>query len=280
MKLDENTRIARVQAQARNYVTCGDFSGAETTLLRALRSAHLHTPECLFLWNELGMVYKYLGRFDKSRDLYRRALREAPGLLSGAERDFFLADLYHNLGGLEHARGRFRRGEIFARKGLQLRRRLAAGGGLVVAADKAALAALLDGQRKFTEAEELYRQVLRTYRRAYGASHAEIALVLNNLAALCQGTGRPKRAEAYYRASLAMKRQELGALHPRVAVTLNNLGMLYRAQGKARAAERCLGNARRLLLRSLGRAHIHTKAVRKNYQLIRYGAARRDHESN
>src|SRR5215831_17793585 len=111
MKLDENTRIASVQAQARNYATIGDYSGAETCLLRALRSAHLRRRDQLFLWNELGMVYKYLGRFDKSRGLYRRALREAPSYLSGAERDFFLADLYHNLGGLEHARGHFRRGE-------------------------------------------------------------------------------------------------------------------------------------------------------------------------
>jgi hypothetical protein len=55
----------------------------------------------------------------------------------------FLADLYHNLGGLEHARGHFRRGEQFARKGLQLRRRVASCGSLPVAVDMAALAAIL-----------------------------------------------------------------------------------------------------------------------------------------
>src|SRR5262245_30315912 len=236
-------------------------------------SATSPTPSHVFLWNELGMVYKYLGYFRKAERSYKLALRHARSCLKGAEREFFLANLYHNLGGLEHSRGRFRCGETFARKGLQLRRRHASRSGLAVAADKAALAALLDGQRKFTEDEDLYHQALRTYRRVYVASHAEIAVVLNNLAVLCQTTGRTKRAEAYYRTSLAMKREELGASHPGVAVTLNNLGMLHGALGNARAAERCLGKAARLLKRSLGCTHIHTKAVQKNYQRIRHGAA-------
>ena len=272
MKPDKNTRIASVQAaQARNYVTRGDYSGAETSLLRALRSAHLHTPECLFLWNELGMVYKYLGRFDKSRDLYRRALREAPGLLSGAERDFFLADLYHNLGGLEHARGHFRRGEEFARKGLRLRCRVAPCGSLPVAVDMAALAALLDGQRKFVESETLYRRALRIYRREYGPNHGETAVLISNLAALFQVTGRFRTSLQHYRRALKMKRQEFGAAHPSVGVTLNNLGMLYRAQGNSRQAKRCFGTASRILLNAFGPRHFQYKTAKSNFLPIRRG---------
>jgi tetratricopeptide (TPR) repeat protein len=275
MNLDENTRIASVQARARHFVSGGDYSGAETCLLRALRSAHLHRPERLFLWNQLGMVYKYLGRFDKSGDLYQRALREAPGCLSGAERNFFLADLYHNLGGLEHARGHFRRGEQFARKGLELRRRVASSRSLPVAVDMAALAAILDGQKKFTESETLYRRALRVYRREYGPSHGETAVLVGNLAALCQATGRFRPSLPCYRLALKMKRQEFGSTHPSVGVTLNNLGMLYHAQGKTSQAKRCFGTALRILLRAFGPRHFQYKTVKSNFSHIRSGSTLR-----
>ena len=69
MNVDENTQISRFQARARNYVSRGNYSGAETYLLAALRSARLRAPDRLSLWNDLGMVYKYLGKFDKAREL-------------------------------------------------------------------------------------------------------------------------------------------------------------------------------------------------------------------
>jgi tetratricopeptide (TPR) repeat protein len=217
------------------------------------------------------MVYKYLGRFDKSRDLYQRALREAPDCLSGAERDFFLADLYHNLGGLEHARGHFRRGEEFARKGLQLRRRVASCASLPVAVDTAALAALLDGQRKFVESEKLYRRARRVYRREYGANHRETAVLISNLAALFQATGRFRNSLQHYRIALKMKRQGFGAAHPSVGVTLNNLGMLYRALGNSRQAKRCVGTALRILLNAVGPRHFQYKTVKSNFLHIHSG---------
>ena len=49
-----------------------------------------------------------------------------------------------------------------------------------VAADIAALAAILDGQGKYDESEPLYRRVLAIFVRAYGAEHYEVAVNLNN----------------------------------------------------------------------------------------------------
>jgi len=267
MALDENTRISSVQAQIRDCASRGDYSGAETCLLRALRSAELRKSDHLFLWNELGMVYKYLGKFRKSRQLYRRTLRQTPRYLKGADRDFFLAALYHNLGGLEHARGHFRRGERFARKGLQLRQRVTSSRSLPVAVDMAALAAILDGQKKFDESERLYRRALAVFRREYGPSHGETAILFSNLAALCQATGRSKTSMEYYRRALKMKRQMFGSTHPSVALTLNNLGMLYGAQGDTRQAERCLRAALRIL-QPFGPRHFQYKDVKRNYQLV------------
>ena len=106
------------------------------------------------------------------------------------------------------------------------------------AADVAALAALLDGQGKYDEAEPLYRRALSVFERAYGPEHYEVAVNLNNLAALCHATGRAEEAEALYLRSLAIKEKLLGAQHPDVGVTLNNLAVFYKSRQRyAEAAD-------------------------------------------
>jgi tetratricopeptide (TPR) repeat protein len=224
------------------------------------------------LWNELGLVYKCLGECKIALKFYRLALRHSHHCLTGRERDDFLANLYHNLGGLEHSRRCFRRGELYARKSLLLRLR-AQPHALPLAADKVALAAILDGLRKFSESQKLYRQALRVYRRVYGPSHREIALILNNLAAVYQQTGRPNRAAKYYRTALEMKRRELGATHPDLAITINNLGILHASEGRKRDAELSFNQALKLFETSLGKSHPNTRAVRNNLKKTKFSKA-------
>ena len=247
----------------------GDYRLAEKCLRQALKFAPnakgLSPASRPVLWNELGMVCKYLGKFDKAEDYYRQALRDARLAPENTDRDFFLADLYHNLGGLEHARRRFSRAEQYARKGLQLRLRCASENSLAVAADQAALAAILDGLQRFSESEALYGAVLRIYRREYGARHLENAVILNNLGALCQATGRVKRGRSYYHAALRIKLCHLGDDHPDVAVTFNNLALIETSQYRLEHARSLFNRALTILVESLGRFHPNTVAVRRNW---------------
>jgi tetratricopeptide (TPR) repeat protein len=114
--------------------------------------------------NELGVLGKYDGQFERSETAYRRALRIVEQT-SGLESELG-ATLFHNLGGLEHARGHFATGEPFARRAVEIRERLVGPDHPDTAADVAALAALLDGQRKYDEAEKLYLQYERSTDRA------------------------------------------------------------------------------------------------------------------
>jgi len=226
----------------------------------------------LVLWNELGMVYKYLGKLSIARKFYHLALQHASSCHTGRDRNGFLADLYHNLGGLEHARRQFSRGEQYARKSLQFRARVAGASSIAIAADRAALAAILDGLCSFEESQKLYRQALKTYRRIYGKSHREIALILNNLA---ESTWRlrPTLAEAHCKAALAMKRRELGEDHPDFAITMNNLAMLYASLGSREDAQVCFKKAIKLLDDALGKSHPTTLTVKRNvrkHQLRRW----------
>jgi tetratricopeptide (TPR) repeat protein len=69
-----------------------------------------------------------------------------------------MATLYHNLGGLEHARGRYARVEPWARQAVAIREQALGPEHPAVAADVAALAAILDAQGQEAEAEALYRR--------------------------------------------------------------------------------------------------------------------------
>ena len=268
-------RIAVLRERGTARVHRGAYRLAERDFLEALRLLGPYrghsTMDHLASWNELGMVYKYLGKFEKARKCYRVALRYCDSCLTGSARYEFLANLYHNLGGLEHSLRRFRRGEAYARKSVRYRTRVRTKNAVSVAADRVALAAILDGLGKFGESEKLYRGALRIYRRVFGNSHREIALVLNNLAAVYQKTGRVSHAERMYRLALAMKVKTLGARHPDVAVTLSNLGMLLAKEGRVVEAQRYFEKAWQLVSKTLGRAHPNARAIRKNLDGLRRG---------
>jgi tetratricopeptide (TPR) repeat protein len=107
----------------------------------AFGSDHL---EVVGILNNLGVLYKYTGQFAEARRLYRRALEIMETVL-GPD-DSAVATLYHNLGGLEHACGRHAEGEPLARRSVEIRQKALGPDSVEVAADLAALAALLDGR--------------------------------------------------------------------------------------------------------------------------------------
>ena len=118
------------------------------------------------LLNGLGVVYKYTGRFDDAERVYRRALTLAEMLRPANTQQ--LADLYHNLGGLAHARGRFAEAEPLARSAVELRLRALGEQHPSVAADRAALAGILGPIGHALEAETSYKQFLHGEAVAWG----------------------------------------------------------------------------------------------------------------
>jgi tetratricopeptide (TPR) repeat protein len=88
----------------------GRYREAEPALSRAVERAEAYPDrDALALaLNDFGVLCKYSGRFDEGERAYRRAL--AISLESCGEIHPTVAVLYHNLGGLDHARSLCRRG--------------------------------------------------------------------------------------------------------------------------------------------------------------------------
>lgn len=247
----------------------GDYRRAGPLLRRALvvaRELGPRTRHAAIAMNNLGMLYKYTGRFARAEAHYRRALRITLRE-HGAEHPA-VASLYHNIGGLAYTRERYAAAERWGRAAMELRTRLFGAHSVHTAADAAALAASLDGLGRHAEAQQLYGRVLAIFRRRYGACHYELAVNLNNLGASLYAEGKLAAASEKYREALHIKQRVLGSAHIDVALTANNLGILYLKQDRPEQAIRYVDQARTILLDQLGPRHPKARAVVANWKAV------------
>ena len=212
--------------------------------------------------NAEGLRCKELGEYDAGRARYERALallESAPDPDPAA-----VATLYHNLGGIEHARGDHVAGERWARRGLALRLDLPVADPDAVAADQIALAALLDGQARHDEASPLYAAALtRLGVSPHEVAH-DIASALHNLGTRHAQRGELDQAEDLLRRAATLKRRALGDTHCELAGTLQNLGVVLARRGDAVGAAGLFSDATGILARALGPHHPRTEACRAN----------------
>ncbi|MFF0271393.1 tetratricopeptide repeat protein [Kribbella sp. NPDC004536] len=179
--------------------------------------------------NDLGVVYKYLGRFADARQMYAHA---QPIFEEHDPAGDMVASLFHNLAGLAHSEGRYAEGEVVSRDGLAMRIALHGNDHLLVAADTAALGGLLEAQGQFEAAAGCFRRAVEIFELAHGRRHPEVAINLSNLAAVSEAAGQFTEAEKLYNEALELERDLFGESHPETMRTLNNLAYLHRTAGR------------------------------------------------
>lgn len=244
----------------------GDYALAENDLKNALEISVTELGEAsedaAEARNNLAVLYKYAGRFDEGLKLYREAL----GVTIAAHGEISLAsaNIYHNIGGILHARGDFAAAEEPAGKAWEISQQLLGEDDPHTMLDAAAYAGVLDGLERYNESEPIYRRALVIFERAYGPEHYEVAVTLHNLAAVLAARGNCQGAEAHYRRALAIKENLLGADNPDVALTRNNLGKLLTEMGRPAEAVTLLEAAVAVLEDRLASGHPHLSAARGN----------------
>ena len=171
------------------------------------------------------------------------------------------ATLHHNLGGVAHARGRYAAGEADGRRAVALREAALGRNHVDVAADIAALAALVEGTGRLDEAAALCRRAL-VFRRRLGPGHSEVGLSLAGLAWVRKKQGDLASADHLFRQSVAILEAVFGRGHSDVALTLANWASVLRRAGDERRARRLFERALRIFEKNLGPRHPHTRACR------------------
>jgi len=207
------------------------YEEAESLARRAVEMAAADRDRALLIGalNELGVLCKYSGQFEEGRHVYLRALGLAIALYG--ELHPSVATIYHNLGGLEHARGDFAAGEPPARHACEIRRQLVGPDHPDTLADECAWAGLLDGLERYPESRPIYERALRIFERHYGPDHFEMAATLHNLAAVDAAEGDREVAAARAARALSIKEKLFGRDHPESLGTAALLAAILQACG-------------------------------------------------
>jgi tetratricopeptide (TPR) repeat protein len=221
-------------AVARTHRVLGRYNEAFTALtaIRPDVAAEFgqRSLELAELLNDIGICCKFSGRFDEGQRVYLEALTITEEAAGPDHPD--VASIYHNLGGLAHARRDFQAAIGYGRRSVEVRARCLGPDHLLVAADQVALAAILHDNGNQDEAEGLLLAALAIYERIYGPSHYEIGVIRSNLGAIALARGDLDQAASQHSAALQLKESNLGPDHPEVAISLNNLGVVRRLQGR------------------------------------------------
>jgi tetratricopeptide (TPR) repeat protein len=249
----------------------GDFREAAETFQRALRHANASfgraSVEAAELHNDLGMTFKYAGRFADAKDAYGQAQTILESLPDADPED--MAALYHNLGGLAHARRDYAAAEPWARRAIAIRSAVLGPKAPATLLDRSAHAAVLAGLGRSDEAEASLRELLPELETALGQDHPEVAVALNNLAAIVQHRGALTEAEDLYRRVIDIKVARFGPDSPALAVARNNLGTVLRSTGRTAEAELEYQRALRLLDGAVADDHPNVAAIRRNLGNVR-----------
>jgi tetratricopeptide (TPR) repeat protein len=104
---------------------------------------------------------------------------------------------------------------------------------LSIAADRSALAAILDAQGRHREALGPMSEALELLEAELGGDHYEVALLLTHLGAVAGRAGERAQAEASYERALDIQRRILGPDHANVRATRKRLVALRRDSRRA-----------------------------------------------
>ena len=244
-------------ACARLLCTLGEFNRAEARLAATAAAAGRilgpAEPSMRSVDNMRGVTAKYAGRFDDAETHYQRilAVLEAQSPVD----EVALAAVLHNLGGLNHARGRVAEGLAYAERGLRLRIKAVGADHPDVARDLGAIGALHHDAGDLAAADAAYRRALGVFERALGATHYEVGMTCANLAVSAAAAGEPAEARRLYDRALTILEASVGAQHPDVALVQHNLAVLLADQGNLDAAFVLLEQAEAALATSLPADH-------------------------
>lgn len=127
------------------------------------------------------------------------------------------------------------------------------------------LADCLFQQRKYEQAERLFKRSYELKVNSLGPDHISIATSLNNLAKLYYFEGRYDLAEPIGREFVVMCQRLYGPEHPDVACGIHNLATLYHTSGRYDQAEVQYKRAIEICAKTIGPEHPATVRLLRSY---------------
>lgn len=205
------------------------------------------------LLNQIGDIYRKLGRHDRAEPLLREAL-EIRRRIHGNEHIDVTASL-NSLGSLLQYQGKYTEAEPLLREALSTNRKLLGNQHYDVAISASNLGLALIEEGKLDEAEPFFHEAVTILRWLFPDGHEDLAATQNNLGLISMAKGDYVSAEREFRDVLVMTRKVLASGNPTLGFPLRNLATALYKQKKYREALPLLREALPLLLQSFPEGH-------------------------
>jgi len=218
------------------------------------------TTELATSLHELAGTHFYLGHYDVSDSLNRRALAIHRQLFG--DRHPSVADDLIDLATSQIQRGRYAEAEKLYREALEIHRNWYGEEHPETASDLLTLAQSLRFQNRLDEAEVLLKEALRIQEHVYGPAHPRVALVLNELGRVASSRQQLEEAEADYLRALGIYRAISGDHSYQAAVAMSNLATVYLDRKDCVRAEDTVRDAIERFTRALPPNHLNMGIAR------------------
>ncbi len=241
---DVQTLAADLSAEGSLLDSEGKHKEAVPILQRAVQLASQgggQTPELAAALVSLASSEFYLGHYDESDALNRRALRVYQNNYGDGYP--LTAEIYINLAASEYNRGRYLAAERLDRRAHDIYERWYGNTHPEVASSLTYIAQALVGENRLDDARATLLEALAILQQVYGPVHYRVAIALNELGSLDYQADRYDQAEGNLTHAAQMFRQVYGNKHEFLAIALSNLGNVYIAKKQYVSAERVLREA-------------------------------------
>ena len=230
-------------------------------LLTTLPESEQSATEVIELINNLGVVCRHLGQYEKSKNLLEKALianlkrfgHEHPTIAVSQSN---LATVYFNLGQYEKAR------ELLE-NGLAIDLKKFGHEDSTVALSQSTLAVIYEGLNQHEKARDLLENALSISLKNFGSEHANVAICQSNLGKVYRNSGQYEKARDLLKTALATSLKIFGPEHLTVAITQINLGSVFFETGEKEKAQALFQQAYNLFKKQLGEQHLHTQTAKQ-----------------
>jgi len=204
--------------------------------------------------NNLGVVYRELGNFEKAKEQHQNALALLERLqLENPTSE--VADSLNKLGNVLYSLGQFQEAKDYFHKSLKIREELYGNEHADVAASLCNLGVIHSVLDDLETAENFFQRSLALREIIYGKVHPEMADSLTNLGITYGKLGLFDKAIQYHKQALEMRQKLFFPDHMMISESYNNLGLAYKFVGQLQETRICYETALRIREKILDKEH-------------------------
>ena len=204
--------------------------------------------------NNLGVVYRELGNFEKAKEQHQIALALLENLQL-ENRTSEVGDSLNHLGNVFYSLGQFEEAKDYYHKSLQIREGLYGNEHADVAASLSNLGVIHSVLDDLQTAENFFQRSLALREMIYGKMHPEMADSLTNLGITYGKLGLFEKAIQNHKQALEMRQKLFFPDHIMISESYNNLGLVYKFVGQLQETRICYETALRIREKILDKEH-------------------------